>query len=176
VYNCYFKAKADPEVTQWFPMFSFRNAADEEVKGWIGGETGYDGYVHNPPKSWMQYLKFRTYSGDQVQPFVRIAPPATAVTLVASFCYEALPPADKGCYVDDVVMDKVPANVPLENAAPDAGVTVTIKTVPTGIELTWPEGTLLESTELSNWTTNTATSPYLITNPTGNKFYKVIVR
>jgi len=181
VYNCYCKAVGTNMAaagTVWFPMFAFRNSTFGEMKGWISGEPApYEGWAHSAPTSWMQYLLFHTYSGDATQPFVRIAPPPGAVWLSASFCFNAGGlTSDQGVFVDDVVMDKVPANVPLENAAPDAGVTVTIKTVPTGIELTWPEGTLLESTELSNWTTNTATSPYLITNPTGNKFYKVIVR
>jgi hypothetical protein len=119
VYNCYFKAKADPEVTEWFPMFSFRSDTDGELKGWIAGEAGYDGWVHNPPKSWMQYLRFHTYAGDVIQPFVRIAPPAGAVAIAASFTYSTLPPADKGCYVDDVVIDKVAANEPLVTTTPD---------------------------------------------------------
>jgi len=129
LYTFYFKAKADPEVTQWFPMVSFRATytdpvthevtTDNEYKGWISGETGYDGWIHNPPKTWMQYLKFHTYSGDATQPFVRVAPPpVTSVwtsvdNIAASFCYADLPPEGKGCYVDDVVIDRVAADEPL---------------------------------------------------------------
>jgi hypothetical protein len=36
---------------------------------------------------------------------------------------------------------------------------------------------LLEAPDLGgSWTTNTASSPYTITSPAGNKFYKVIVK
>ena len=67
----------------------------------------------------MQYLKFHTYSGDATQPFVRVAPPpVTSVwtsvdNIAASFCYADLPPEGKGCYVDDVVIDRVAADEPL---------------------------------------------------------------
>jgi len=160
-------------------MFAFRNNAFNEMKGWISGEPApYEWWSHNAPTNWMQYLLFQTYTGDATQPFVRIAPPAGAAWLSATFCFtgSALT-SDQGVFVDDVVMDKVPANVPLEYVAPDAGLTLTVQKIGTSIKLTWSQGTLLEASDLGgNWTTNNASSPYTNTSPTGNKFYKVIVR
>lgn len=44
-------------------------------------------------------------------------------------------------------------------------------------QLSWPQGTLLEATNLLGpWTTNIATSPLFITNPVGNKFFRVQVQ
>jgi len=183
VYNCYCKAvgtNMESPGAVWFPMFAFRASNFDEMKGWISGEPApYEGWTHNAPTNWMQYLQFHTYSGDATQPFVRIAPPVGAAWLSATFCFtgNALT-SDQGVFVDDVVMDKVPANVPLEPVAPDGPVTLTIERVGNGVKLTWPQGTLLQSSSLtgSQWTTNSATSPYTNTSPVGQLFYKVIVR
>lgn len=57
-------------------------------------------------------------------------------------------------------------------------VTVGITNLSSGVyQLTWPQGTLLEATNLLGpWVTNVATSPYLITNPVGNKFFRIQVQ
>jgi hypothetical protein len=56
-------------------------------------------------------------------------------------------------------------------------VSIQIQSVGNQVQLTWPNGTLLEATNLTGiWVTNNATSPYLV-NPTGaQKFYKVLVQ
>ncbi|MFO1514695.1 MAG: carboxypeptidase regulatory-like domain-containing protein [Verrucomicrobiota bacterium] len=181
VYNCYCKAVGTNMAaagTVWFPMFAFRNSALDELKGWISGEPApYEGWTHSAPPTWMQYLQFHTYSGDATQPFVRIAPPAGAVWLSATFCFtgSALT-SDQGVLVDDVVMDKVPAVVPLETVAPDP-TTLSIERLGSSVRLVWAQGALLEASSLGGpWTTNTAASPYTIANPVGNKFYKLILK
>ncbi len=182
VYNCYCKAvgtNMDSAGAVWFPMFAFRGSDFGEIKGWISGEPApYEGWSHNAPTTWMQYLLFHTYSGDATQPFVRIAPPAGAAWLSATFCFtgSALT-SDQGVLVDDVVMDKVPATVPLEIVAPDPPLSLTIQKVGGDVQLTWPQGTLLESASVTGpWTTNSAASPYTVTSPAGMKFYRVIVQ
>jgi len=56
-------------------------------------------------------------------------------------------------------------------------VTMSIESTPGGIQVSWPQGTLLESTNLLGpWTTNAASSPLLIPSPTGNKFFRVLVQ
>jgi regulation of enolase protein 1 (concanavalin A-like superfamily) len=56
-------------------------------------------------------------------------------------------------------------------------VTLSIQKVGSSVQLSWPQGTLLESTNvLGPWTTNGAASPLLINNPDGNKFFKVLVQ
>ncbi len=56
-------------------------------------------------------------------------------------------------------------------------VTLSIQKIVGGLQLNWPQGTLLESTNvLGPWTTNSATSPYTISNPTGNKYFRVRVQ
>lgn len=181
VYNCYCKAVGTNVAaagTVWFPMFAFRGSDFGEMKGWISGEPApYEGWSHAAPPTWMQYLQFHTYSGDATQPFVRIAPPAGAVWLSATFCFTGTAlTSDQGVLVDDVVMDKVPAVVPLETVAPDVA-TLSIERVGTGVRLVWSQGALLEAASLAGpWTTNSAASPYTIANPVGNKFYRLILQ
>jgi regulation of enolase protein 1 (concanavalin A-like superfamily) len=56
-------------------------------------------------------------------------------------------------------------------------VTISIQKVGSSVQLSWPQGTLLESTNvLGPWSTNGAASPLLINNPDGNKFFKVLVQ
>ena len=56
-------------------------------------------------------------------------------------------------------------------------VTISIQKVGSDVQLSWPQGTLLESTNVSGpWTTNGAASPLLISNPTGNKYFRVQVQ
>jgi hypothetical protein len=181
-YNCYFKAFGTNMASAggvWFPMFAFRDAGFGEMKGWISGEPApYEGWSHNAPPNWMQYLLFHTYSGDATQPFVRIAPPPGAVWLSATFCFSAGGlTSDQGVFVDDVVIDKVPANVPVETVTPDGPVSLTIEKAGSSVRLTWPQGTLLEAPSVTGpWTTNSASSPYTNSSPTGVKFYRVIVQ
>lgn len=57
-----------------------------------------------------------------------------------------------------------------------AGAAVTLGIVSAGsqLQVTWPYGTLLEAASLTGpWTTNSATSPYLVTPTGGAKFYRV---
>ncbi len=180
VYNCYLKAVGtNMTTTTWFPMFAFRGGDFGEIKGWISGEPApYEGWAHSAPPNWMQYLLFHTYSGDATQPFVRIAPPPGAVWLSATFCFSAGGlSSDQGVFVDDVVMDKVPATVPVEIVGPDLPPSLSIQRVGHDIRLTWSQGTLLEASSLTGaWTTNNASSPYTITNPSGVKFYRLIVK
>jgi hypothetical protein len=67
----------------------------------------------------------------------------------------------------------------LYNAAGGAApaVTLTIQQIGANVVLNWPQGTLLQATNVNGpWTTNTATSPYTNT-PTGlSKFFRVKVR
>ncbi|HLP78560.1 MAG TPA: carboxypeptidase regulatory-like domain-containing protein [Candidatus Paceibacterota bacterium] len=183
VYNCYFKAvgtNMGSAGAVWFPMFAFRGGDFGEMKGWISGEAApYEGWSHTAPTGWMQYLLFHTYSGDATQPFIRVAPPAGAVWLSATFCFtgSALT-SDQGVFVDDVVMDRVPATVPLETVASDpATVSLAVERVGSGIRLIWEQGTLLEAPTVTGpWTTNSATSPFTNSAPVGNKFYKLIVQ
>lgn len=56
------------------------------------------------------------------------------------------------------------------------GSAVSLNIVPVGsqLQISWPFGTLLEATSLTEpWTTNSATSPYLVTPVGGAKFYRV---
>jgi len=56
-------------------------------------------------------------------------------------------------------------------------VNITIQKTATGLQLIWPQGTLLEATNLAGaWTTNAATSPYSINSPVGTKFFRVRVQ
>jgi len=56
-------------------------------------------------------------------------------------------------------------------------VTINIEKIGSNVQLSWPQGTLLESTNVAGpWTTNVGTSPLLISNPTGTKFFKVKVQ
>jgi hypothetical protein len=66
----------------------------------------------------------------------------------------------------------------LQILGPAAGTqmfTVNIERSGLELKLTWPLGTLLESANvLGPWTTNGATSPYLFTPSTSQKFYRVV--
>ena len=68
--------------------------------------------------------------------------------------------------------------MPLVSTTPDP-IVVSIQNAGSNLQLTWPVGSLLESTNVTGpWTTNlTATSPYTVTNSgVGNKFFKVLVQ
>jgi hypothetical protein len=57
-----------------------------------------------------------------------------------------------------------------------AGAAVTLNIVPAGnqLQIVWPYGTLLETTNLAGpWTTNANSSPYLVTPTGGQRFYRV---
>ncbi|MGC9943937.1 MAG: LamG-like jellyroll fold domain-containing protein [Verrucomicrobiota bacterium] len=58
--------------------------------------------------------------------------------------------------------------------------TVTLSLVPTtagSLTLTWPQGTLLQSTNLNGpWATNNAISPYVIPTTNAQKYFKVLVK
>jgi hypothetical protein len=56
-------------------------------------------------------------------------------------------------------------------------VTLTIQPAGPGVIVTWPQGTLMEATNvLGPWKTNNASSPYTNSASGDNKFYRVIVR
>lgn len=56
-------------------------------------------------------------------------------------------------------------------------VTLTIQPAGANVIITWPQGTLMEATNiLGPWTTNSASSPYTTPASGNNKFYRVIVR
>lgn len=58
-----------------------------------------------------------------------------------------------------------------------APVVLRIDKVGTQVQLTWPQGTLLEASDVTGpWTTNTAASPCTLTPSEARKFYRVIVR
>lgn len=60
---------------------------------------------------------------------------------------------------------------------PPPSVNVSIQRVGNGVQVSWPQGTLLEANSVTGpWTTNPAASPVLVPSPTGSKFYKVIVQ
>lgn len=58
---------------------------------------------------------------------------------------------------------------------PPPDVNVSIASMGNGVfQLSWPQGTLLEATNiLGPWQTNLTVSPLLITNPVGNKFFRL---
>lgn len=121
VYTCYFKMKGDAGINEAFPMLAFRDANGNELKGWISAEPGFSDWIHTPSVDWMQYLHFKTYSGDPAQPFVRIAPPAGATFLSIWTGFGEVPAAGKRVYLDDVVVDRIgpaaPAITPLAKIA-----------------------------------------------------------
>lgn len=54
------------------------------------------------------------------------------------------------------------------------GPSITIQSLGTNLQLTWPRGTLLEASEITGpWTTNNATSPYTIAPSGAKKFYRL---
>ena len=59
-----------------------------------------------------------------------------------------------------------------------SSVTLTIQKAGANVLLTWPQGTLLEATDLAGpWSTNNAaTSPYLVAPTATRKFYRVLVQ
>ncbi len=71
-----------------------------------------------------------------------------------------------------------PATGSINLAPTPPAVTVGITNAGNGVfQLAWPQGTLLEATNVVGpWTTNLAASPYFITNPVGNKFFRVQVQ
>jgi len=61
-------------------------------------------------------------------------------------------------------------------AAPPV-VTLNLQRTPTGVQLSWPQGTLLQATNLFGpWTPSPATSPFSVTNPVGTQFFRVKVQ
>lgn len=60
---------------------------------------------------------------------------------------------------------------------PPPDVTINIQKIGSSVQVSWPQGTLLESPQATGpWTTNSSPSPLIITNPADNKFYRVLVR
>lgn len=116
-YNCYYRLKADSSVPEIFPMLAFRNANNDELAGWVSAEPGYMHWVHAPPTSWKQYLIHGLYAESLTPtPLVRIVPPAGATKMTIWFGVAGTPWNGGSIYVDDVVVDKVPASA---SSAPD---------------------------------------------------------
>jgi hypothetical protein len=69
-------------------------------------------------------------------------------------------------------------NVTLNSASLAAPITLTLQPVANGqLQLTWPQGILLEATSLAGpWTTNANTSPYTFTPSGPQKFFRAQVR
>jgi hypothetical protein len=60
---------------------------------------------------------------------------------------------------------------------PPPDVTINIQKIGLNVQVSWPQGTLLESPKATGpWTTNSSPSPLVITNPADTKFYRVLVR
>jgi len=60
---------------------------------------------------------------------------------------------------------------------PPANVTLLLQRSGATFQLAWPQGVLLEADEVTGpWTTNTSTSPFIVTPTAPQKFYRVIVR
>jgi hypothetical protein len=64
----------------------------------------------------------------------------------------------------------------LYTRATTVSVVLDIQRVGSNVQLTWPQGTLLEAPGVTGpWTTNSAPSPYTF-SPTGTRFFRVLVR
>jgi hypothetical protein len=95
-----------------------------------------------------------------------------------------------GTYTFDVLNALYPGNFPLTwaqqlgstfNSASGSvtvlGVPITIGPAGPNVQVSWPLGTLLEADQITGpWTTNNATSPYLVPPANPMKFYRVIVQ
>ena len=56
-------------------------------------------------------------------------------------------------------------------------VNITLQMSGANLQLTWPQGTLLQTTNLTGpWVTNLATSPYLVSPTNGRMFYRIRVQ
>ena len=56
-------------------------------------------------------------------------------------------------------------------------VKLTVQKIGANVQLTWPQGTLLEANDVTGpYTTNTATSPYTFTPTAAKKFFRVKVQ
>jgi hypothetical protein len=58
-----------------------------------------------------------------------------------------------------------------------APVTLSVQKIGANVQLSWPQGTLLEANDLTGpWTTNNATSPYTFAPIAAKKFFRVKVQ
>ena len=125
-YNFWFSAKADHEVKRWQPMVEFHDAGDygDNDGEFVSSDPAYCERSHMPPYDWHTYLLWghQPAYGSGVHdsgPAVRITPPYYATQCDFEFLYEGdnangpdrLPPAGKGCYIDDLVLDAVPRDL-----------------------------------------------------------------
>ena len=56
-------------------------------------------------------------------------------------------------------------------------VNITLQMSGANLQLTWPQGTLLQTTNLTGpWVTNLATSPYLVSPTNSRMFYRIRVQ
>jgi hypothetical protein len=63
------------------------------------------------------------------------------------------------------------------NLKPPSQVSLSARMLGPNVQLTWPQGTLLEAGQLTGpWTTNTAISPYTFTPTAPQKFYRLIIQ
>ena len=77
-----------------------------------------------------------------------------------------------------VIREGESGNQIIASVTPPANVTLSLQRSSTSFQLTWPRGVLLEADRVTGpWTTNAATSPFIVVTPTApQKFYRVIVR
>ena len=139
-YNFYFSAKADPEVLRWQPLVEFMDATGGNWDGFVSADPSYYEYAHTPPYNWHTYFNWFDRSGTRTGSPVRWTPLPNQTECHFIFLYEAsagvLPPAGKGCYIDDLVLDAVPNNMVVETVGPDS----TTPPAPTITSVTFPPG------------------------------------
>ena len=118
-YNFWFSAKADLEVKRWQPLVEFMDALDGNWNGFISSDPAYYEYSHMPPYDWYPYFRWMDRGGTKNGAPVRFTPTPLQTVVKFIFLYEPddlqlpdrLPPAGKGCYIDDLVLDAVPQHM-----------------------------------------------------------------
>jgi hypothetical protein len=92
--------------------------------GFVSADPAYFEYAHTPPYDWYTYRLWFDRSGTRNGTALRWKPSDSQMTQCwFKFLFEwsngVWPPAGKGCYLDDLVLDAVPDNMALETVAPD---------------------------------------------------------
>lgn len=138
-YNWWFSGKADPEVMRWQPMVEFQNADGSIWDGFVSADPGYYEYAHTPPYDWHTYLRWFDRNGTRNGVSLRWKPYPGVTQCWFKFLFEPadgqLPPAGKGCYLDDLVLDAVPDNLAVETVGSDTTVPPTPVLPPGGFKV-----------------------------------------
>jgi hypothetical protein len=143
-YNWWFSAKADPETLRWQPMVEFDNGLPDSDPGYIwdgfvSADPSYNEYAHTPPYDWYTYRLWFDRNTTRNGASLRWKPYPGVTQCWFKFLFEPadgqLPPAGKGCYIDDLVLDAVPDNLAVETVAPDGGVPPTPVLPPSGFKV-----------------------------------------